>query len=642
MSQTQQQPPRARGQRIVFLLLCLAVAAYAVFLTWDTIRTGPTFSGEAASYTLTTVSLANDGNGIISEEDLAAARQWLPEWADRYDAFGGSHYTTDQGTVPWYFPTYPAACLPFFWLLGLLGMPRIYAFCLTNLACILLVLFAVLRDRRLTLGQKLPLCLLLGVHPAVFYISWASAEVFQFALVALAALCWATGRRHRAALLVAVAGTTNPCILAIGLAMIAEYLVGLWLAADGSPAARLKAMFARWREVFVYACCYLPGLVPFAYNYAICGAINLTASYSGEWISLNDLTLLRHLWAYFTDWNFGILPYMPILLAVWLVFLAVAVFRRCARYLWMSLGFVGTLLGVSLMANINHGMSGISRYLAWATALMAVAVCTSAPQMLRGVAARRVLTGALACSAVYTGGVIAVYGGIDAPNTSYLAPTPIAMKVLEHFPSLYQPLPVVLTARSNTSIWLPPGWQDDDKELRKLYLDESQADMVRSAVGSNSPDDLAWLEEQLAKLGPEKEILTIPASRHLYLAHWTCSVGNGYLFLASGKVEGDALHTGPDAGYPFWTEADSFMPGTYQATLDADILSMPADAPAQFQASVKTADGLEILASVPLSPGDTTQLTVAIPQRMEDVTFRVYQNVGTELMVRSVTVDRLS
>ena len=538
-----------KNRRIGFALLCLAVAVYALILTGATLRTGSIFSGEAASYTLTTVSLAHDGNAIVSEQDLAAARQWLPEWAEMYQEFGGSHYTTAQGTVPWYFPTYPAACLPLFWLLGLLGQPREYAFCLTNLICVLVVQAVVLSNRRLTLFQKASLCLLLEVHPAVFYISWPSAEVFQFALIALSAISWASEQRHRAALLIAVAGTTNPCILAIGLAMIGEYLVGLWKQGQGAPPARIRGMFARWKEVLVYACCYLPGLVPFAYNYAICGAINLTASYDGEWIPLNDLTLLRHFWAYFTDWNFGMLPYMPILLAVWAVLLVAAVIRRCGRYLWMNLGFMGALLGVSLMANINHGMSGISRYLAWSTALMAVAVGTQAPKILHGLRARRILAAALACSAVYTGGVIVAYGGIGAPRTDYLIITPIALKLVEHFPSLYQPLPVVLTMRSNIEVGLPDGWVDDDGDLRKLYLDRSQAEQVLAMVGSRSADDLAWLQENLNSLGGGKDhpdhpgkaahlsgALDLYADQRTVLYFERRSAGGGPAYGAAGRV----------------------------------------------------------------------------------------------------------
>ena len=631
-----------KNRRIGFALLCLAVAAYALILTGATLHTGSIFSGEAASYTLTTVSLAHDGNAFISEQDLAAARQWLPEWAEMYQEFGGSHYTTAQGTVPWYFPTYPAACLPLFWLLGLLGQPREYAFCLTNLVCVLAVQAVVLSNRRLTLFQKALLCLLLGVHPAVFYISWPSAEVFQYALIALSAISWASEQRHRAALLIAVAGTTNPCILAIGLAMIGEYLVGLWKQGQGAPPARIRGMFARWKEVLVYACCYLPGLVPFAYNYAICGAINLTASYDGEWIPLNDLTLLRHFWAYFTDWNFGMLPYMPILLAVWAVLLVAAVIRRCGRYLWMNLGFAGALLGVSLMANINHGMSGISRYLAWSTALMAVAVGTQAPKILHGLRARRVLAAALACSAVYTGGVIIAYGGIGAPRTDYLIITPIALKLVEHFPSFYQPLPVVLTMRSNIEAGLPDGWVDDDGDLRKLYLDSSQAEQVLAMVGSRSADDLAWLQEKLNSLGEGKTILTIPAKRHIYQAHWTCTPTNGFFYISSGEVQGDALVTAPQAGYPFWTQVKEFPAGSYHAVLDADCVQMPTDAPAQFQATVDNGNGLEILASTPLSPDGRAELDVELPAGTGTLSFRIYQNEGTVLQVRSVEVTRLS
>ena len=624
-----------------FVVLCIAVAIYAVILTRETVRVGSVFNGEAASYTLTTVSLANDGNAIVSEDDLAKAREWMPAWADHYITFGGSGYTTDQGTVPWYFPTYPAACLPMFGLLALLKLPMQYAFCMTNLLCLLVVQLVVLLDRRLTLMQKAPLCLLLAIHPVVFYIDWPSAEVFQFALIALSALCWATGRRHRAAILIAVAGTTNPCILAIGLAMIAEYLVGLWKSEKGGPVARIKGMILRWKEVLVYACCYVVGLVPFAYNYSICGGINLTASHASEWIPLNDWTLLRHFWAYFTDWNFGMLPYMPLLLAIWIVLLVIAAVRRCGRYLWMSLGFAGALLGVSLMSNINHGMAGTSRYLSWSTAMMVVAICTQATQMLRGLNARRVLAGAMVCSAAYTGAVILAYGGIDAPETSYLQITPIAQKLVEHFPSLYQPLPVVLTMRSNMQLDFPDGWTDDDGDFRKLYINQTQADLVRDSVSSHSAEDLAWLEDQLNKLDEDNEILTFPAKRHIYRSKWNFTIENGGFFVSAAEVQDDMIITGPGAGYPFWTEATEYAAGAYQVRLKADVVQMPTDAPAQLQAARNTEAGLEILAAIPLEADGTAVLTFELPTRMDGINFRVYQNDGTVLQIKNLEMERL-
>ena len=54
-------------QRLFYVVVIL----YAVFLTVATVKAGSKFCGEAASYTLTTVSLANDGNAIISQEELS-------------------------------------------------------------------------------------------------------------------------------------------------------------------------------------------------------------------------------------------------------------------------------------------------------------------------------------------------------------------------------------------------------------------------------------------------------------------------------------------------------------------------------------------------------------------------------------------
>lgn len=622
-------------------LFYAAVFLYAVFLVVITVQAGSKFCGEAASYTLTTVSLAHDGNGIISEDEIALAQQWFPQYAEIYVNFQGSHYTTPQGVVPWYFPTYPAACLPMLGLLGLLKLPLHYAFCLTNLVCVLLVLAAVTFEQKLRLPQRAALALALGVHPIIFYISWSSAEVFQFACIAIASLWWATGRKHRAALLIAVAGTTNPCILAIGLAMIGEYLLSGWKTTSGRVGQRVGQFVGNWKKIILYGCCYLPGLVPFAYNYSICGAINLTASYSGEWIPLNDGTIFRHLWAYFTDWNFGILPYMPVLLVIWLVFLVLAVIRRCGRYLWMSAGLVATMFAYSLMANINCGMDGIARYNAWSTALMVVAIGTQYPALLRGIQARRVFAGALACSSLYTGGVIAAYGGIGAPKSSYVAPTAITQELLQYIPELYTPLESTLRDRSNLDIWIPcDGFQDVNLNLRKLYLDQSQVSQLLAVVSSNNPEDISWLKERLAQVGEQKEVVTVPAKYHIYLAKWTLTPRNGYMYVVNGNVKDDVLTTEPIAGYPFLGEPQTWMPGRYTVTLNASCIEMPADAPAQLQVGVKGEEGYQVIAYTPLQPDGSARIELEITEKTEGVSCRVYQNENTVLKIASIDVER--
>lgn len=629
------------GKNLWEKLLLAVVVIYAVFLAGITVQTGSKFIGEAASYTLTTVSLVNDGNAIISQDDIAKAKEFFPEWAERYDEFKGSSYTTEQGVVPWYFATYPAVCIPAFVILKLAGATLESAFCLTNLACFLLVLAAAALEPRLRGGQRALLCLVLGIHPAIFYLSWPSAEVFQFACIAVASIWWAAGRKHPAALLIAIGGTTNPCILAIGLAMIGEYLVSIWKTTAGQLRQRAVQFIGQWKQIILYGCCYLPGLVPFAYNYSICGAINLTASHSEEWIPLNDGTLLRHLLAYFLDWNFGILPYMPLLLIVWIALVIPAVIRRRWRYLWMSGGLLATMLGYSLMANINCGMDGIARYNAWVTALMAVAVGTQAADILQNIRTRRILAGALACSAVYTGGVIAAYGGIGAPNTIHVKPTPIALKVLKYCPELYWPLDTTIEERSNLPSLLPgSGFQDENQYLRKLYINQAEGQILVDMAGAQSPDDLAWLQEQISVLGEEREIIAIPSGRHIYMARWSLSVENGYLYIVSGQVENNILVTAPGAGYPFLGEAQTLMPGSYTVTLNASCREMPAEAPAQLQVGIKGEDGYQVIAYSPLAADGTATVQFALTEKTENVSCRVYQNDGTILEITGVDVQR--
>ena len=192
-------PARKRAAEV---LCAVVLAVYLVFLFVGCVQTGTFFIGEAASYSLTTVSLAHDGNGFVSGEELALAREWFPDWASNYQSFAGSGYVLANGdVVPWYFPTYSACCVPALWILQLLKLPLNGTFCYTNFVLFALVLILVFTDRaRLRLAQRVLMTLLLGINPILFYFEWASAETFLFAFVALACWCWVTNRRHRAAL----------------------------------------------------------------------------------------------------------------------------------------------------------------------------------------------------------------------------------------------------------------------------------------------------------------------------------------------------------------------------------------------------------------------------------------------------------
>ena len=101
--------------------------------------------------------------------------------------------------------------MPALLILQALGLPLYNAFCYTNFGLYALLLVLVFADRRrLSLGQRAALTVFLGVNPILFYFVWASAETFLFVFVALACLCWVTGRRRRSALCLSLAGHMNP------------------------------------------------------------------------------------------------------------------------------------------------------------------------------------------------------------------------------------------------------------------------------------------------------------------------------------------------------------------------------------------------------------------------------------------------
>ena len=69
--------------------------------------------------------------------------------------------------------------------------------------------------------------MLLSLNPIVFYLTWISAEVFIYSLLGIAILHWTCKEYHRAAIVLSLAGTLNPTIMAIGIFMIIEYFIVL-------------------------------------------------------------------------------------------------------------------------------------------------------------------------------------------------------------------------------------------------------------------------------------------------------------------------------------------------------------------------------------------------------------------------------
>lgn len=460
--------------------------------------------GEWDDYSLPIASIMNRNSLSISDSDIETYKEIFPEWSEKIDSYILSPYTTKKGEqMPWYFPVYGVVCIPFTLLLRTMGLPSIYAFPYTNIALLMVALIIVWKCLHVGEKKKMMLIALLSVNPIVFYIGWASAEVFIYSALIVAFVSWYNRWYKRAALFVSVAGMLNPTIMSIGFVMIGEYLFGL--VKNKSRETSWKNFFKDvWLKVFAYGCCYIIGLVPMAYNLYHTGHINLTASLSS--FTKGTETTLQRFVSYLLDLNYGVLPYFAFVFIIALYLCACAIFHKKWKYLEWVITFIINVYLYSIMIHINHGMSGIARYNVWGVVPLLFAVGLFFDQILDSRKIINSLKVLLMAGICITGAIVFKYDPYTSSNAHVLSFTPIAKWVLDNMPQLYNPLHSTFYSRTcaidngyDYECALPIVYYDDDMCARKILLDSSDTDTLKYEL-NGTPEDIAWLDAKLDKV----------------------------------------------------------------------------------------------------------------------------------------------
>lgn len=263
--------------------------------------------------------------------------------------------------------------------------------------------------------------------------------------------------------------------------------------------------------VVKYGICYIPGLIPMIYFYYHTGHINLTASYEG--FTTGTETTLQRFTAYLFDLNFGILPYYPVVLLVGFILLAVACLKRHWRYIEWFAAFLTNILCYSIMVHINCGMSGMARYNIWGALTLVFAVCLFFSEIVDiSVIQTAVHTGVWS-NAVILLVIIYIYGPTGAENIRYTLWTPLAEYVLDHCPSLYNPLYSTFNSRTNHidggySYEMPVIYTAGDGYVRKILASEASAEVLRKSLTSEVNN--IWLNEMIGLLGENATYMSIP------------------------------------------------------------------------------------------------------------------------------------
>ena len=354
----------------------------------------------------------------------------------------------------------------------------------------------------------------LAINPIAFYFGWPSAEACIFAFVGMSMAFWAERSHAPAALFAALAATLNVVLLVLLAAICLHWAYERVFSSEPRRLSRRSR-----RELAVLACAILIACLPLAYNYANAGAVNLTAAHA-SFLSGNGNSVLERFWAYLVDLNFGLLPYYTLLLVGAVAGIPLAIWRRNAVYLLWMFVFLALVAAYSFMSHINCGMSGIARYNAWSAVVMLFALfCELELPPMRQRLSRGVEAAAACLCAVsiaWSGSLVLEYGPFMSSKANYVSMTPVAARVLEQAPGLYNPLHSTFNSRTvhvdgGYSIQTPVVYADKDGNVRKLLVQESDRETLRKTLAGADEGSQAWLDAQVDAIAPEgRSYISVP------------------------------------------------------------------------------------------------------------------------------------
>lgn len=502
----------ASGKKSIFdvsnAVIYALIAVFSVYLLVTTYCTAPIIVGECDDYMLGTIAVGNHFDTCVRPDDLKEACEVFPTFKDHlthcYYHNGLSPLTDTKGNPAiWYFGTYSFFCAIVKKILSITPIPPVYTFMLANTLAYIMALGVVARFLKTSQTRKLFLVLLLMASPVLGLIIWSSAEVFMFSVLVCSLVCWHNRSYKLAAILLSIVGTLNATVMALGFVMIADYCWQLRKRfLEGED--RKKIM----KDFLLYCSCYVISIVPFFYNgifleHFVLSIPSLFVSPHWPWKDTIDNTYFGRLWAYFFDLNFGFLPYYLILLPMFLVSCVRAVFQKDKRILLYFFGLLGVVMAFSLMFHVNCGMSGISRYGAWAATIFIFGTILD-PNLTFGWIKKSLLVLAVICQT----GILIGYGSFKMTGKKpYIDMMPLANAVLNHAPWLYNPLPCTFVSRTwhvNGGYFSHYGndvialHKDKSQNITKiLYTEESTEKLKELLVGNE--EAMSFIDSEIEK-----------------------------------------------------------------------------------------------------------------------------------------------
>lgn len=484
-------------------ILLIILFAFVCLLLATLIPTAPI--GESDDYMLATISLENRFSLKFLPSDVEQAKRDFPEHYEHikfcyYYGYPLTYKTQSGDTYCFYFSSYSLACIPMKWVLKALHLSQSYAFAITNAifyVLALLIVFYKLKENRKAVFFTI---LLLMCSPAILYISWPSAEVFMLSVVVISLVCFVNGRHKLAGFFVSIVGTLNPTVMMYGAIIIVDYFLDLFKTSKQNTKSLLTIFKVNFFDIVKLGLCFLPSLLYFYYYKFVLKSTSIIAS-SGTTHGAWDRFI-----AYLFDLNYGFLPYFTIALFVFFVSSFMGIVKKDRRSILLLIAFLGTVGAYSLMVHIDSGMTGIARYSVWASSIFIFSITTQSEKIFSKHGLQLVISLLLCASAVISTLVVYNYksSGVNSLHTHM---SPVATKVLDNYPSLYNPLRYTFVVRvehgDNADYSKKPIiYTTNEGIVRKILVRPETVNQVKDIIYGDQKDQ-AVLQKQINAIQKE-------------------------------------------------------------------------------------------------------------------------------------------
>ena len=537
-----------QNAQIVIKYLCLIIiTTIAITMFIYVIRSSPT-EAESPSYVLPTIAMVNRLSYSINQSDIDAARVSFPKtWSHVFgfdDLYGSKLVIARDGRwYSFYFITYSIICIPLYLLFRLFGIDQMLAFPITNLLIYIFSLLVVYLFLDRSYRRKLVTIMLLVCNPIIFYINWVSAEVFMFSMIVISLVFFSNNAYKRAGLFISIAGSMNVTIMVCGLAMILHYFIFMKI----KYRTYLSLIKNKWKDIVLYACCFLPGIIP-----TLFGLSAFTMSTLGSALTSNsESNTISRVFAYLFDLNFGLLPYFAIALTLYFCISVYGLFRKDYSTVCYLLAFVGTIFAYSLMTHINSGMTGIARYNAWVNPIMIFYFSIHGIELM-GEKVKRKYDLLTLMSAGLTAMIVLLYSASNAVFFGSLRYNmPIARLVLDNAPQFYNPLYSTFLSRTDhvdSYLYTSPViYMDSEGIIRKILVTPDTVAQLYSMVLSND-DGMRFIDDKVQSISNKSgyQYINIPRYSSIILKkmppigiNTSLNIGDDGLISGNYPNEGD-------------------------------------------------------------------------------------------------------